>query len=81
MIEAVTPDVRVEQINRTLEAIRSGWPFFMAVMRERAESLTQDLIGQDSEQTRGRIKALRELMELPEALVQERDGISAGLAE
>jgi hypothetical protein len=50
-------------------------------MQERRDALTLDLIGQDNEQTRGRIKQLRELMELPETLAQERDGLSAALAE
>jgi hypothetical protein len=77
----VRPEERVEQINQQLEAIRTGWPFFFALLKERAESLTESLVAQDNEQTRGRIKALRELMDLPETLAQERDGISAGLAD
>jgi hypothetical protein len=51
------------------------------VLQDKAQALTAELIGQDNEQTRGRIKQLRELMELPETLHQEREGISAGLAE
>jgi hypothetical protein len=77
----VTPQERIDQINQTLEAVRNGWPFLLAVMQERRDALTLDLIGQDNEQTRGRIKQLRELMELPETLAQERDGLSAALAE
>lgn len=77
----MTAEERIEQINRTLEAIRTGWPFFMAVMQEKADRLTLDLIGEDNEQRRGRIKQLRELMELPETLTSERSGLSAGLAE
>jgi hypothetical protein len=77
----MTPEARLSQISQTLEAVRSGWPSFLSVLQEKADRLTLDLIGQDNEQTRGRIKQLRELMELPEALQQERDGINAGLAE
>lgn len=77
----MTPEQRIEQISAGLESIRGGWPFLSQLFKEEAERLTVELIGQDNEQTRGRIKALRELMELPEALIQERDGISAGLAD
>jgi hypothetical protein len=77
----MTPEARLAQINQTLEAVRSGWPFLLVLMQERADALTLDLIGQDNEQTRGRIKQLRELMELPEALQSEREGIERALAE
>lgn len=72
---------RIAQINNTLQALQNGWPFFMAELQERINALTLQLISQDSEQTRGRIKALRDLQDLPETLQQERDGIQAGLAE
>lgn len=77
----MTPEARLAQINQTLEAVRTGWPFLLVLMQERKDALTQDLIGQDNEQTRGRIKQLVELMELPATLQQERDGINAALAE
>jgi hypothetical protein len=71
---------RIDQISATLEAIRPGWAYLVAHMNERAQELTELLIAQDDEQTRGRLKALRELLNLPETLQQEREGISAGLA-
>lgn len=77
----MNPQERIDQINQGLEAIRTGWPFFLAVLKEKSADLTLELIGHDNEQTRGRIKQLRELMELPETLHQEREGIRAGLAE
>jgi hypothetical protein len=73
----MTPAERVDQINQQLEALRPGWPVLAEILREKAEALTVSLIGENNEQTRGRIKALRELMELPETLQQERDGIEA----
>ena len=75
------PIERVNQIDRSLTAIQNGWPFLLAEINERIDTLTLSLIAQDNEQTRGRIKALRELKELPETLKQERESISAGLAE
>jgi hypothetical protein len=77
----VTPQERLAQINQTLEAVRSGWPFLLAVMQGRVNDLTETLIGNNDEQIRGRIKQLRELMDLPQTLQQEREGIEAGLAD
>lgn len=77
----MSSEERLAQIEQTLEAIRTGWPFFLAVLQDRANTLTVDLVNQDNEQTRGRVKALHELMQLPASLQSEREGISAGLAE
>ena len=66
---------RIEQIDRTLNVLRDAWPVLLPILKEKADGMTLALIGQDSEQTRGRIKQLRELMELPETLYQERQGI------
>jgi hypothetical protein len=76
----MNPELRIEQIQKTLEAIQNGWPSFLAVINGRVSELTESLISQDNEQTRGAIKELRRLAELPESLVQERDGIQAALA-
>lgn len=72
----MTPAERTEQINTALEALRQAWPVLSSMLQERIEGLTAELIAQDNEQTRGRIKALRELMELPETLQQEREGLA-----
>jgi hypothetical protein len=77
----VSPQERIDQISLTLEAIRPGWSYLAAHMNERVRELTDSLIAQDNEQTRGRIKQALELLNLPETLQQEREGISAGLAE
>ena len=78
---SMQPQDRINQIDQALEAIRIGWPFLLVEMNERIDTLTQSLIAQDNEQTRGRIKALRDLKELPETLNQERESIRAGLAD
>jgi hypothetical protein len=53
----------------------------MSVLNERIEDHTRSLVQQNNDETRGRIKALQELLELPESLTQERDSISAALSD
>jgi hypothetical protein len=72
---------RVNQITAALDAMRLGWPFIESEITARIEALTLSLVNNNDEQTRGRIKALRELKELPETLGNERSGISAALSE
>lgn len=68
---------RIEKIEAALQAIRPGWPFFMAELQAQVDDNVERLITQNSEETRGRIKALRDLMNLPEALEAERTSILA----
>lgn len=68
---------RAEEIAATLEAIRAGWPFLMAELNSRIEREIERLILTNNEETRGRIKALRDLLTMPEALEAERESILA----
>lgn len=68
---------RIEEIDATLKAIQPGWPFLLAEVQARIADETARLITQNNEETRGRIKALRDLMTLPETLEAERAGILA----
>jgi hypothetical protein len=68
---------RLEQIDAALQAIQPGWPFFMAELRSRIDQHIESLVSQNNEETRGRIKALRDLMNLPDELASERAGILA----
>jgi hypothetical protein len=77
----MTPDERISQISRTLEAIRTGWPLLSEEIDTRLGELTEQLINNDNEQTRGQIKALRWVKELPASLQSTRDGMSAALAD
>jgi hypothetical protein len=72
---------RVSQITRLLDAVRSGWPLLVEEIDDRISALTEQLINNDNEQTRGAIKELRRLRDMPESLIHERDGISAALAD
>lgn len=77
----MTPEERISQIQKTLEAIQNGWPFHLALLNERIAEMTEALIQNDNEQTRGAIKELRRLTGIPETLAQERDWLSAALSD
>lgn len=77
----MTPKERIAEIDQTLSAIRSGWPRVVVEVENILAGLTESLVSEDNEQTRGRIKALREVKELPETLFSERAGLEAALSE
>lgn len=72
---------RVAHIDSRLSAIKGAWPHVVAEIDALLLPLMEKLMNSEDEQTRGRIKALRELKELPVLLLQEREGISAALSE
>lgn len=72
---------RINQISAGLERTAHAWPFVAGEIEARAKELIESLVNQDNEQTRGQIKALRWVMDLPYTLAQERDGMSAALAD
>jgi hypothetical protein len=74
-------DERIAQINRTLEAVKQGWPLLAEEIDARLSELTEQLINNDNDQTRGQIKALRWMKELPASLQSQRDSMSAALAD
>ena len=77
----MTPDARISHIGAALDAMRPGWPFVAQELEARIASLTESLISNNCEQTRGRIKALLEMKNLPEALHDEREGMRSALLE
>lgn len=70
---------RLAEIDALTAALKC--PALLAHIAERIAEHTNRLIGEDHEQTRGRIKALRDLINLPETLQFERDHIAAELTE
>lgn len=72
-------DDRIAQIDALIPALRS--PALVAHIREEVARLTERLVSADDEQTRGRIKALRDLINSPDSLQSEREGIAAALSE
>lgn len=74
-------NARIDYLNTTIAAIEHTWPQVSIELKSRIEDLTQKLIGEDNEQTRGAIKELRRLLVLPETLASERDYIKAAQDE
>lgn len=73
----MTYEDRIEQINALLPALAHA--ALLAHLHEEIACLTASLIETNDDQTRGRIKALRDLINLPETLQAEREGIAAEL--
>lgn len=72
---------RLTYINSTLAALDMAWPRIAAEIQALIDGKTLQLIGANDEQTRGAIKCLRELIDLPGTLQAERAGIEAALSE
>lgn len=70
---------RIAEIDAITAALKC--PALLAHIADLITAHTNRLISDDHDQTRGRIKALRDLINLPEALQYERDGIAAALSE
>lgn len=71
---------RLNELNAVLPAL-AAWPRISVEIERRIGDLTERLIAQDNEQTRGAIKELRYLIDLPAVLQSERDHLAAGLPE
>lgn len=74
-------EARVGQIGATLGALQSAWPHLEREIGALIARHTQSLVAENNEQTRGRIKALADLLNLPDTLSQEREGLTAALSE
>jgi len=72
---------RIQYIADFLARTKSAWPLIVAEIDAKVSELTVQLINNDNEQTRGRIKALLGVKELPESLHQELEGMRAALAD
>jgi hypothetical protein len=72
---------RVAAIEEGQRAIQNGWPFFMAEVQAQIDQLTAELVEANNDETRGRIKALVSILNLPESLEIERQALAAALAE
>lgn len=71
----------LNRVNASLDALRGAWPALHHILQSRMADLVNSLIGQESKQTRGAIKEVRQLIELPQTLQQERESITAALSD
>lgn len=70
---------RQAELEVFLGTIAPHWGLVSREIDERVDGLVVALIAQDCQETRGRIKALRDLQDLPSALTHELNAIKAEL--
>lgn len=70
---------RIAEIDALSPVLKS--PALLAHLHAEVSRLTAKLVSANDEQTRGAIQALSALINLPEALQYERQGIAAALSE
>lgn len=72
---------RAQQIAAALPALRAAWPALTAEINRIVAGRIDSLIIQDNPETRGRIKALRDLLDLPRQLQDEHEALTAELPD
>lgn len=72
---------RVEYIADFLNQTKTAWPLISKEIDAKVSELTARLINENSEEIRGRIKALIDVKELPKALFDELEGMRAALSD
>jgi hypothetical protein len=70
---------RKEELEALIKSMRFAWDPILAEIQKRIDSCTSCLVSVESQEMRGRIKALTDLIELPAQLQNELDGINAEL--
>ena len=70
---------RQQQLEQFAGSVAPYWGQVAREIDARIEGLILQLIAQNSEETRGRIKALQDLKDLPQALTHELEAIKAEL--
>ena len=70
---------RQAELEIYIGTVAPHWSRVVKEIDDRLEGLVSSLIGQNNEETRGRIKALRDLKDLPSSLSQELEAKKAEL--
>lgn len=68
---------RLAQIAPLQQGLQAAWPTLKPELEKWRRELTAKLIASNDDETRGRIKGLNDLLELPERLQQEAQSLSA----
>lgn len=66
---------RFDQINNALQVMVSAWPMVSIELQRLIADATESLISQNNDETRGSIKAMRAVLDLPDTLAAERKSI------
>lgn len=74
-------EARIAHISALIDSMRACWPSIVEELRAREADLITQLVAQDNPETRGRIKQLRDVIDLPYLLRSEQEGLTAGLSE
>lgn len=64
-------DERLAQLAQMQQGLNSAWPTLSTWLLERKDRFTRELIETNDEETRGRIKELVTILELPQGLQDE----------
>jgi len=72
---------RILQLERFIGSVSPNWDQVAREIDSHIDGLIMSLIAQNNEETRGKIKALRDLRDLPTVLKQELDAIKAELPD
>lgn len=72
---------RANTLKQLTEAMRNAWPFFLPVLIEMRENKTQVLIAAENPEARGAIKAIQDLIDLPESVKAELGDLEQALAD
>lgn len=77
----ISLEERATEIIQQASVLDRCWATVSALLDERITKFTKELVNHNNEETRGRIKALEDLKELPAQLQSELEGIRAALSE
>ncbi len=77
----MSADARLEYLDVLIKTVENAWPRVAIEIQERIDHQVGSLICSENPEARGAIKALQNLLELPDLLKQERASINAELSE
>lgn len=64
-------DERLAELALLSQGLNAAWPTFSKWLNERKERYLRELVEKDNDQTRGRLKELQVILELPQGLQDE----------
>lgn len=74
-------EARLTQITALFSAMQGAWPAIAVELGLRQQDLIASLISQNNDETRGRIKQLNDLIDLPNSIYQEMQNLKQPLPD